>query len=67
MRLSKLNNSELWGGIIGLALSLFVIKSGYDLKLGTINDPGSGYVLFYCGILMVIFSGATLISAITDG
>ena len=65
--MSRLNNSELWGGLIGLVLSLFVIKSGYDLKLGSINDPGSGYVLFYTGILMVLFSGATLISALTEG
>ena len=39
----RLNNSELWGGLIGLALGGFVIWSGLKLKLGTINDPGSGY------------------------
>ena len=48
----RLNNSELWGGLFGLALGVFVIWSGLKLKLGTINDPGSGYVLFYTGILM---------------
>ena len=52
----KLNNSELWGGLIGLALGIFVIRSGIKLKLGTINDPGSGYVLFYTGILMCLFA-----------
>ena len=34
----RLNNSELWGGLIGLALGGFVIWSGLKLKLGTIND-----------------------------
>jgi len=35
----RLNNSELWGGLIGLALGVFVAWSGLKLKLGTINDP----------------------------
>ena len=34
----RLNNSELWGGLIGLALGIFVIRSGLKLKLGTIHD-----------------------------
>ncbi|MGL9618834.1 tripartite tricarboxylate transporter TctB family protein [Bradyrhizobium sp. U531] len=63
----RLNNSELWGGLIGLALGAFVIWSGMKLKLGTINDPGSGYVLFYTGILMCVFAGAIIVAAVTDG
>ncbi|HEY8335853.1 MAG TPA: tripartite tricarboxylate transporter TctB family protein [Tardiphaga sp.] len=63
----RLNNSELWTGAIGLALGLFVIRSGLKLKLGTINDPGSGYVLFYTGILMCLFAGSIIVAAITEG
>ncbi len=63
----RLNNSELWGGLIGLALGLFVIWSGLKLKLGTINDPGSGYVLFYTGILMCMFATTIIIAALTEG
>jgi putative tricarboxylic transport membrane protein len=63
----RLNNSELWGGLIGLALGGFVIWQGVKLKLGTINDPGSGYVLFYTGILMCVFAVSIIISAITEG
>ncbi len=63
----RLNNSELWGGVIGLALGAFVIWSGLKLKLGTINDPGSGYVLFYTGILMCAFALTIIVSALTDG
>lgn len=64
---SRLNNSELWGGLLGLALGIFVIRSGLKLRLGTINDPGSGYVLFYAGILMCLFAASIVISAITEG
>jgi putative tricarboxylic transport membrane protein len=63
----KLNNSELWGGLIGLALGIFVVRSGIKLKLGTINDPGSGYVLFYTGILMCLFALTIIVAAVTEG
>ena len=63
----KLNNSELWGGLIGLALGVFVIWSGVKLKLGSINDPGSGYVLFYTGILMCLFALTIMVVAVTEG
>src|SRR3954451_14487730 len=63
----KLNNSELWGGLIGLALGAFVIRSGIKLKLGSIKDPGSGYVLFYTGILMCLFALSIVAASLTDG
>ena len=63
----RLNNSELWGGLIGLALGGFVIWSGLKLKLGTINDPGSGYVLFYTGLLMCVFAVSIIVAAIAEG
>ncbi|MEH2474608.1 putative tricarboxylic transport membrane protein [Nitrobacteraceae bacterium AZCC 2161] len=63
----RLNNSELWGGVLGLALGIFVIWSGLKLKLGTINDPGSGYVLFYTGILMCLFAASIIVAAVTEG
>src|SRR5918992_6047740 len=63
----RLNNSELWGGLIGLALGGFVIWSGLKLKLGTINDPGAGYVMFYTGILMCLFGAAIIVAALTEG
>jgi putative tricarboxylic transport membrane protein len=62
-----INNKELWSGVVGLALSIFIVWSGYSLKLGTINDPGSGYVMFYAGLLMIVFSLITLYGAIKDG
>ena len=61
------NNSELWGGLIGLALGGFVVWSGLKLKLGTINDPGAGFVLFYTGILMCLFATAIIVAALTEG
>jgi putative tricarboxylic transport membrane protein len=63
----RLNNSELWGGVVGLTLGVFVVWAGLQLRLGTINDPGSGYVLFYTGLLMCVFSLTIMVSAVTEG
>jgi putative tricarboxylic transport membrane protein len=63
----RLDNSELWGGLIGFALGGFVIWSGLKLKLGTIHDPGSGFLLFYTGILMCAFAAAIIVAAVTEG
>ncbi|MHC4042209.1 tripartite tricarboxylate transporter TctB family protein [Bradyrhizobium sp. 23AC] len=63
----RLDNSELWSGLIGLGLGLFVIRSGLKLKLGTIHDPGPGFVLFYTGILICAFAATIIVAAITEG
>ncbi len=63
----RLNNSELWGGLVGLALGVFVVWAGLKLRIGSINDPGSGFVLFYTGLLMCVFTITIIVSAITEG
>jgi len=62
-----LNNSELWGGLVGLALGIFVVWSGYKLKIGGIHDPGSGFVVFYAGILMCLFALSIIAGAVMEG
>lgn len=62
-----LGNSELWGGLVGLALGVFVTWAGQKLKIGSIHDPGSGFVLFYTGILMCLFAGTIIVGAVTEG
>jgi putative tricarboxylic transport membrane protein len=64
---SRLNNADLFCGLLGLALGGFVIWSGLQLRLGSINDPGSGFVMFYTGLLMCVFAVAILWSAVTEG
>ena len=64
---SRLNNSELWGGVVGLALGIFTTRAGITLGLGSINDPGSGYVLFYTGLLMCLFAASIIFASLTEG
>ena len=64
---TSLNNAQLWSGAFWLALAGFVVWSGLKLGIGNISDPGSGFVLFYVGILMSLFSITIMVTAITEG
>lgn len=66
-RRGLLGNSELWGGLVGLALGIFVVWAGLKLRIGSVNDPGSGFVLFYTGLLMCVFACTIILAAVTEG
>ena len=61
-----IRNSELWGGLFWLAIGAFVIWAGYDMGLGRLNEPGSGFAFYWIGILMsalaLIIVGQALVS-----
>ena len=62
-----MKNAELWGGLGWLAFSVFVVFAGRSLGLGSVNDPGSGFLLFWIGLLMCAFSLSILASALAAG
>lgn len=64
---SRFSQADIWSGIAGVALGAFVLWSGIKLGIGSISDPGSGFVLFYTGILMVAFALTISISALMEG
>lgn len=51
-----LAKAELWGGLFWLAIGAYVAWAGQDLGLGTLHEPGSGFALFWIGLLMVALS-----------
>ena len=62
-----MKNAELWGGLGWLAFSVFVVVAGRGLGIGAVNDPGSGFLLFWLGLLMCALSAAILASAVRAG
>jgi putative tricarboxylic transport membrane protein len=60
----RISNAELWGGAIWFAISLFVIEQGRRLGLGVINQPGTGFTMFWIGIVMAGLSLTIAIQAI---
>ncbi|MEX2199516.1 MAG: tripartite tricarboxylate transporter TctB family protein [Burkholderiales bacterium] len=62
-----MKNAELWGGLGWLALSVFVVFAGRNHGIGVVSDPGSGFLLFWLGLLMCGFSVALVAAAIRAG
>jgi putative tricarboxylic transport membrane protein len=62
-----IRNSELWGGLFWLAVGAFVIWAGRDMGLGRLNEPGSGFALYWIGILMCGLALAVIGQAFVSG
>ena len=43
----KIDDSQLWSGLIGLALGALVVWQGYEHGIGVVTEPGTGFILFY--------------------
>ncbi|MBS0548804.1 MAG: tripartite tricarboxylate transporter TctB family protein [Proteobacteria bacterium] len=51
-----IRRAELWGGLFWLAVGAFVAWQGWLLGLGTLHEPGSGFLFFWLGLVMCAFS-----------
>ena len=51
-----LRRAELWGGLFWLAVGAFVTWQGWLLELGTLREPGSGFVFFWLGLIISAFA-----------
>jgi len=47
-----------------MAVGLGVCWGGYDLDLGTLHDPGSGFMFFWVGLIMIGLSLSVLLGAL---
>ena len=65
MRLAK--NSELWAGLFWYVLGVWLAWSGYDLGLGALSEPGSGFALFWLGLMIASFASMIVIGAVING
>jgi putative tricarboxylic transport membrane protein len=67
LKVSLLRNAQLWGGLFWLAFGAFVAYQGYELGLGQAREPGSGFAIFWLGLLTAAFSLSIIVSALQDG
>ena len=56
--------TEAAGAGVWLALGAGIAWEGRDLGLGRLNDPGSGFMLFWVGLLMAALAAAQLALAL---
>lgn len=62
-----LGNAELWGGLAWLAFGLFVTWQGWTQGLGTLQEPGSGFAVFWTGIIATGLAATIVASALAAG
>jgi putative tricarboxylic transport membrane protein len=59
-----LGSAELWGGLAWLALGLFVTWQGWNQGLGELHEPGSGFAVFWCGLIIVGLAATIVAGAV---
>lgn len=59
-----MRSPDFYSGLLWALIGAYIAYDGRDMGLGTINDPGSGFILFWVGCAMVAMSGATAIFAL---
>src|SRR5690606_26563197 len=64
---SLLRNAQVWGALFWLAFGLFIAYQGYELGLGQAREPGSGFAIFWLGLLTAAFALSIMFGAIKNG
>jgi len=60
-------NAELWGGIAWLAFGLFVAWQGWQSGLGVLREPGSGFAVFWAGVIATGLACVIVLNALVEG
>jgi len=55
---------DIFSSLFWMAVGLGVCWGGYDLDLGTLHDPGSGFMFFWVGLIMIGLSLSVLLGAL---
>ena len=55
---------ELLAALFWLGIALGITWAGRDLGLGSLRDPGPGFMFFWVGLIMTVLSAATLIATV---
>jgi putative tricarboxylic transport membrane protein len=58
-----IKSAEFWGGIFWFGLGIAVAWAGRNLGLGKLHEPGSGFMLFWLGLLMMGLAASVIVKA----
>ncbi len=57
-----MRTGEILAAAFWLAIALYVAWAGHALGLGTLVDPGPGFMFFWVGLVMSVFAGAAVVA-----
>ena len=55
-RPSPIRSPDFLSALFWLAIGVYIAMEGWELELGTLNEPGSGFILFWIGVIMSVLS-----------
>jgi putative tricarboxylic transport membrane protein len=58
------HRGDVGSAVFWMAVGVGVAYAGYDLGLGSVQDPGSGFILFWVGLGMLALAVAVLVAAL---
>lgn len=59
-----IRRAEFWSGLFWLAVGSFVCWQALELGLGSLREPGSGFVFFWTGLMICTFAISVAFSGI---
>jgi putative tricarboxylic transport membrane protein len=59
-----MRTGDLLAALFWLAVAAYVTVAGWKLDLGSLNDPGSGFMIFWVGAVMTVLSLAAVLAAV---
>jgi putative tricarboxylic transport membrane protein len=59
-----MHSVDILSALFWLGVALGITAAGWDLRLGRLNDPGSGFMIFWVGVAMTALCVATLVAAL---
>lgn len=62
----KVRNRDIISSLFWMAIGIGVCYGGYDHGLGTIRDPGGGFIFFWVGIIIIGLSLGILLRAMRE-
>ncbi len=61
-----MKSRDSFSSLFWLAIGAGVCYGGYDLELGTLRDPGSGFMFFWVGVIMMGLSLSIFVRALRE-
>jgi putative tricarboxylic transport membrane protein len=62
----KVKTRDMISSLFWMAMGIGISYGGYDLDVGSMHDPGAGFMLFWVGLIMIGLSLIILIKAVRE-